>query len=117
MTPRATGVAAKESARPLGNRRSVLQICQRLRAEDAIGRQRRAIFADLVVDRVVQGHQFAEDGLRLVEALVPGLVLAKDDRHPFRRVYQLWRARDGEQEPLELVIAQRSSTEPITIPP
>src|SRR5258708_5358840 len=100
-------MAAQKSARPLGHWRTLLQIGDvGLRKTQSVGSAARSSPTAWLIE--LYSHQLAEDGLRLVETLVPGLVLAKDDRHPFRRADHLRRTRDGEQEPLELVIAQRS---------
>ena len=60
------------------------------------------------VDRVVEHRELAEDLLRLLHAGKRGILVAEDDRVPLGREDQLGGAGDGEQEALELVVAERA---------
>jgi hypothetical protein len=58
----------------------VFQIRKRVLAKGAIGGKSRSLLSDAIVDRVVQGHQFAEDGVHFVKGLVLGLMIVAEKK-------------------------------------
>jgi len=73
-------VPAQETTRPLSDWGIVFQIRKRVLAKGAIGGKSRSLLSDAIVDRVVQGHQFAEDGVRFVKGLVLGLMIVAEKK-------------------------------------